>query len=874
MKTADQIRTDFIEFFKNKGHTEVLASPVIPFDDPTLLFTVAGMTQFKDIFLGTGKREYSRAVDSQKCIRAGGKHNDLDEVGKDSHHHSFFEMLGNWSFGDYYKKEAIAWAWELLTEVWKLPKERLYASVYTTDDEAEEIWRTVTDIDHSHISRHGDKDNFWSMGDVGPCGPCSEIHYDRGEEFCNKKDIPGHICEVNGDCDRIMEIWNLVFIQYNKDKDGKLHELPSKHVDTGMGFERICMILQNQDSNYHIDIFMKIIKAIEKITGTDYHKDDRGIPHRVIADHIRTLLFAISDGGLPSNEGRGYVLRRILRRASRFGTRLGMKEPFIYKVVPVVVEEMSHVFPEIKKYEKHAQNIIKAEENSFLKTLSKGIELFEDVVELCRKEDRTIIDGVAVFKLYDTFGFPVDLTAQMAEEIGFSVDFEGFEKEMKKQKDLSRKNKKFVVENKFDWIELNDAALTTFVGYQDLNGQSKIIKYYVDEKKSILKLVPDQSFFYAESGGQIGDRGFVKLKNEKLSVLDVEKDGEYFVIHVKFDSDKFMPRLLPDENSVLEQIVDRKFRNNCRIHHSATHLLQAAMKKVLGNHVAQSGSYVDNQLLRFDYSHYEKLTVDQIADVEDFVNKFIRMNLKITTEIVAIEEAKKRDVTALFGEKYGNVVRIVSMGDVSAELCGGTHAERTGDIGYFKLIEETSVAAGVRRIVAVCGEKAVELSREQQNLIGSMRESLVCKEEQVLERFEKLQTEKKELEKKIAALNEKLALSNLDKLLTEKREIKGISVVTAIVAVSDNKALKSMGEHLRNKLKSGIGLLGADLGGKVGLVCVVTDDLKNTYKAGTIISTAAKIVKGGGGGAPHIATAGGKDVSKLKEVMTCLEDLL
>ena len=869
MKSVNQIRQEFIDFFKSKDHTEVTAAPVIPFDDPTLLFTNAGMNQFKDIFLGTGKREYVRAADSQKCIRAGGKHNDLDEVGKDGHHHSFFEMLGNWSFGDYYKKEAIGWAWELLTEVWKLPKEKLHASVYTTDDESLKLWEEVTDIDRTHITRHGDKDNFWSMGDTGPCGPCSEIHYDRGEKFCNKKDVPGHVCEVNGDCDRIMEIWNLVFMQYDRDEKGNLHDLPARHVDTGMGLERVSMILQNTDSNYHTDIFMDLINEIEKLTSVKYQKGDEGIPFRVIADHIRTLGFAISDGGLPGNEGRGYVLRRILRRASRYGSKLGQNQPFIYKLADKLTEIMGEQFPELKKYKKHVANIIKAEETSFLKTLSKGISLFNEIADEKKNNDNKIIDGETSFRLYDTFGFPPDLTAQMAEEAGLTIDTEGFNREMDRQKQQSKKNKKFKADITIEWIELNSATESKFTGYDEPEGRSKIVKYFTDGKT--LKIVPETSYFYAESGGQVADKGTITIADTGLSVTDVQKDGEFIVISAGLPKNYALPPL--DDATILIQKADKIYRDGCRIHHSATHLLQSAMKIVLGDHIAQSGSYVDNRNLRFDYSHYEKLTDDQIEEVERIVNGFIRNNYIIETSVMPVAEAKKLNVTALFGEKYGDVVRVLTMGEVSAELCGGTHAVRTGDIGYFKIVTETSIAAGIRRIEAVCGEEAVLLARKQQFLTEYLKENLACKENQIRERVEKLFTEKRETEKELNNLKEKLALMESESLIQKVEEKDGIKFISEIVNIQDAKALKSMAEHLRSRLgENAVIMLGADLGGKVSLVCAVTDDIKNTCKAGVLVGAAAKIVGGGGGGAPHMATAGGKDVSRLAEAVKSVFD--
>ena len=875
-KTANEIRQEFIDFFKDKQHTEVLSSPVIPYDDPTILFTIAGMTQFKDVFLGEGKRDYSRAVNSQKCIRAGGKQNDLDEVGRDNYHHSFFEMLGNWSFGDYYKKEIIAWAWELLTEKWGLDKSKLFATVYTTDDDADNFWKSETDIAHVNISRH-EADNFWTMGDTGPCGPCSEIHYDRGESFCTQKEDPDHVCEVNGDCGRIIEIWNLVFIQYNRNKAGELLDLPKKHVDTGMGFERICSIIQEKDSNYHIDSFRKIIAKIEEVTGKKYHSDDRGIPFRVIADHMRALLFSISDGAIPSNEKRGYVLRRILRRAARFGFKLGMNETFLYKIIPTVSEVMKDAFPETEKYKKHAQNIVKAEEISFSRTLKKGIDLFNKIVEDLKSDNATnLITGTDAFKLYDTFGFPLDLTKQMAEEISFEIDEIGFNSEMKKQKELARKNKKFIAKENIEWIVTNENySKTEFVGYDKFEGDSKIVKYFIDNEKKILKVIPNKSYFYAESGGQVSDTGYLSISNVQYPISNIQKDANYFVISVKFKDNELPPL---DEETIITQNINLDFRNKCRKYHSATHLLHSAIKKVLGGTVTQSGSFVSDKTLRFDYSFYEKLKKEQIENIEFFVNDNISKNLEIITTVDSLENAKKKNVTALFGEKYGDTVRIVTIGNnVSSELCGGTHANRTGDIGYFKITVETSVASGVRRIEALCSTDAVKYAREQQFIVENLRESLVCKENMILERFNKLSLDKKNLEKEMISLNEKIAISQVEDLIKNKqKELNGVQYIAEVLEnVSDAKILKTMAEQARTKTATNtIILLAADIKDKASLVCAVTDDLKMQYKAGQIISNAAKIVGGGGGGAPHLATAGGKDITKLQDAIDVLKELL
>ncbi len=695
--TSNEIRKQFLDFFESKKHKIVESAPVVPFDDPTLLFINAGMNQFKDVFLGTGKRDYTRAADTQKCIRVSGKHNDLEEVGRDTYHHTFFEMLGNWSFGDYYKEEAVMWAWELLTEVWKLPKERLWATVYRTDDEAFEIWKSKTDINPKHILRFDEKDNFWEMGDTGPCGPCSEIHINLSDDLENA-DL------VNAGSPECIEIWNLVFIQYNRDSDGKLHELPSKHVDTGMGFERICAVLQGKDSNYGIDIFEALINKISELSSTKFEMEEDKIAMRVIADHVRALSFAIADGAVPSNDGRGYVLRRILRRAARYGRKLNLKEPFLYKIVATLVKKMSDTFPELKENQKNIEKIIKGEEEGFNATLDRGIELFEKIAEKVIEANQTIINGHDVFKLYDTFGFPVDLTNVMADEKGLSIDEKMFNELMSEQKDRARKSTKdktgtiSVKVETLDDFNIESKEPTEFAGYSELATKSKILGWK-NEEDSLL-IILDKSPFYVEAGGQISDTGKMIIDGKEFKIVDVTKIDNQ-VIHV-----------LDIENKVelnvgksIEVMVDKKRRWNIMRNHSVTHFLHAVLRSVLGTHVQQAGSYVGPDRLRFDFTHFEKVSADQIKEIEKIVNEKLRENLALNHhKNIPFEEAKKMGAMMFFGDKYGDKVNVVQFGDFTLEFCGGTHVQNSSQIGLFKIVSESSIASGVRRIEAVTGE--------------------------------------------------------------------------------------------------------------------------------------------------------------------------
>ena len=863
MKNSNVIRKEFIDFFVGKKHKAVRSAPVIPIDDPTLLFTNAGMNQFKNIFLGKSTADFARITDSQKCIRAGGKHNDLEEVGKDGYHHTFFEMLGNWSFGDYYKKEAISWAWELFTEVWKLPKDKLFATVHTSDNEAFELWKTETDIEPSHIEYHDDKDNFWEMGTSGPCGPCSEIHIDRGLEYCNLKDDKNHTCKVNGDCHRYIELWNLVFIQFFRDKSGKLSPLPNKFVDTGAGFERVVQVLQNKDSNYHTDLFMPIIEKISEMSGVKYLPDEKGTSHRVIADHIRALSFAIADGGMPSNEGRGYVLRRILRRAARHGRLLNFKQPFLHILVDSVVELMGEHFAELKEKQAHIKLIIKAEEERFNQTLDNGLAKFTEILA----QHTGKISGTDAFMLYDTFGFPFDLTQILAEEKALEVDESGFREEMEKQRQRARDAAKFEMDSENTvWTEFVPNSKTEFVGYDGLTGSAVIQKYCIDDKNKV-KIVLNKTPFYAESGGQAGDSGTLINEECKVEIYDVKKQDDVF-IHIG--------------NLISGEINSREFtatansrkRKDTARNHTATHILHKALKEILGDHVQQKGSLVNADHLRFDFTHFQQVSKAELDKVERLVNSKVRECLPVLTENQTIEEAKKNGATALFGEKYDENVRVVSTGDFSKELCGGTHLNFTGEIGLFKITSESSIAAGIRRIEAITGERAEKYVKVLENEFDEIGYLLNAKSASVSDKLQKLLAENKQLHIQFKSIKLKAAGNILDDIISKAKIVNDVKLATAVMKVSDQGNLRQIGDKLRDKLKSGIGVIAADVNGKAALLVIVTKDLTKIYHAGKIVGKMAEIVGGKGGGRPEMAMAGGKDISKLKEAVQRVPEIL
>lgn len=865
--TSQEIRNQFIQFFKDKNHKFVRSAGVVPFDDPTLLFTNAGMNQFKGIFLETEAADHPRAVNSQKCIRVSGKHNDLEEVGRDTYHHTFFEMLGNWSFGDYYKAEAIKWAWELFTEVWKIPKDKLYATVYQDDDEAFELWETLTDIPRNHILRFGNKDNFWEMGETGPCGPCSEIHVDIGGDPA----IDGSHPElgVNTDNPRFMELWNLVFIQYFRDENGDLTELPNKHVDTGAGLERVVAFLQGKDSNYDTDLFTPILDEISNLSGVKYHRDEQGMAHRVIADHVRMLTFSISDGALPSNEGRGYVLRRILRRAARYGRNLGMHDAFIYKLVPTVVAVMGDAYPELRERVAYIQKVIKSEEDSFSQTLDRGLQIFSSLVEETRSVGQEKLSGESIFKLYDTYGFPVDLTRLMAEEEGIGVDLPAFESLMNAQRDKARQATQFKQTNSQDsaWEMIQDGAHSEFLGYTHPQLDTSIAQVMKTDKKIFIILT--QTPFYAESGGQVGDTGRIYNAHMELQVLDTRRDGDSIVHETQLISGEF-------NTDPVIAVIDIKRRGHIIRNHSATHLLNAALRKILGDHVKQAGSLVDDQHLRFDFNHFEKMTAAELTEAERLVNAEIRKNTATNIRSMSFDEAKTEGALAFFGEKYGDEVRTVKFGEYSHELCGGAHVQATGDIGFFRIESEAAIAAGVRRIEAVTGEVAEEHARLERSAINELRHLLSSDVEELGLKAQHLLDEKKALEKQIKVLSFDQAASVLTNILGNSQLIQGVNVLSEVVEVSDTEALKDLGSELIRQMKSGLGVLGTVIDGSPYVVCVVSDDViaQHKLKAGDIVRELGQQLGGGGGGKPQLATAGGKDAAALDSVIAGVFDLI
>jgi alanyl-tRNA synthetase len=858
MIASKEIRNQFLRFFENKDHKIIPSAPVIPFDDPSLIFTNAGMNQFKDVFLGKGTREYKRFANTQKVIRVSGKHNDLEEVGHDTYHHTFFEMLGNWSFGDYYKAEAIQWAWELLTEIWKLPKERLWATVFNSDEESFELWKTGTNINPEHILKFGEKDNFWEMGETGPCGPCSEIHYNMSDNFND----PSYVNAGKPEC---IEIWNLVFIQYNRDENGNLSDLPQKHVDTGMGFERICAVLQNKSSNYDTDIFSPLIDKISQISGKKYLEEKEKIPMRVIADHIRALAFAIADGAAPGNEGRGYVLRRILRRAARYGRKLSLQKPFMFELVEVLVSTMGNIFPELANKKNHIKKIIKAEEENFNATLDRGIELFEQVIKEMESSKKKSIPGVVVFKLYDTYGFPVDLTNVMAQEKGFTIDEEGFNKLMDSQKQRAREAAK----EKLASINVNSGTLKSFelaeeedsefTGYDELRSEAKVIGHKKEKENELIIL--DKTPFYVEAGGQIDDHGKIITDKDQLNIVDVMKIDDK-IVHVASNESGYSLAL---GEEVIAQ-VDEKRRWDIMRNHTGTHFLHSALRNILGTHVHQAGSYVGPDRLRFDFTHYSKLSESEIKDIESLVNNELRKNLPlIHHKNIPFDEAKKMGALMFFGDKYGEKVNVVQFGDFSMEFCGGTHVSNSSEIGLFKIINESSIASGVRRIEAVTGtgiEKYIRYQLDQQKLSE--------------ERIGKLLEAKKKLEKELAELKFKDKVGQIDQIILNPGEVNGIKVYKGKVNAESMDELKSFGDELRSKIKNGVGALFAEIENKAAIVCIVSDDLikEKNFSAGEIVGELAKIVGGGGGGRLHLATAGGKDVARIPDAMKELENIV
>ena len=877
MLTGKQIRQMFIKYFEDKGHTHVASSSLVPYNDPTLLFTNAGMNQFKDVFLGLEKRDYTRATTSQKCVRAGGKHNDLDTVGRTARHHTFFEMLGNFSFGDYFKRDAIKNAWGFLTEELKLPIDKLYITIYNDDDEAHDLWRELTPVPEERIIRLGEKDNFWQMGETGPCGPCSEIHIDRGAEFaCNHPDgCALGVC----DCDRWLEIWNLVFMQYNRDENGVMTPLPRPSIDTGMGLERITSVMQNVSSNYDTDLIYPLIEKVEEISGKTYDRGQAGFPFRVIADHARSCTFLICDGVLPSNEGRGYVLRRILRRAVRFGKTLGIEGAFLYKFSAKVVELMGEDYPELAEKLSFIEKVIKTEEERFQMTLSDGIRIVNDNIARLKAEGKTEIDGATAFIFYDTYGFPIDLTQDMAEESGMTVDEKGFEEAMKAQRELSKKSKKDITAWDLAFTvkeQLGDLDKTEFIGYEQLSTETVLAGMIADGQKIeeaeegqevyvVLPVTP----FYAMSGGQAGDHGVISGATGKIVVDNTEKmpDGKY--VHHGVVSGTVVA------GETVTAQVDEAVRQATARNHTATHLLHKALQEVLGDHVHQAGSSVDAQRLRFDFSHMSAVTAEELAKVEAKVNEVILQAIPVNIFETGIEEAKKLGFTALFGEKYGDVVRCVQAGDYSMELCGGTHVANISQIGLFKIVSEGAVAAGVRRVEAVTGMGAYQYALQKEQLLAELGRTLKTPEKDLISRVEQLGAQNKELEKEIAQLHAAASKNQVDGLLNNVKEVNGVKLLACEVEAADMNSLRDMSDMFRDKLGSGVVVLGAKSESGVNLIVAATKDLtKQGIHAGNIIKEIAKVTGGGGGGRPDMAQAGGKDYTKLAEALAMAETLV
>jgi len=853
------IRRKFLEFFESKGHKIVPSAPLVLKNDPTLLFTNSGMVQFKDYFLGNAVPRNNRVADTQKCLRVSGKHNDLEDVGLDTYHHTMFEMLGNWSFGDYFKKDAIAWAWELLTEVYKLPKDKLYVTVFggdkgdglPVDEEAKQLWKQFTNDDH--ILHGNKKDNFWEMGETGPCGPCSEIHIDlRSDEEIKKK--PGREL-VNNDHPQVVEIWNLVFMEFNRKADGSLEKLPAQHVDTGMGFERLCMAIQGKTSNYDTDVFSPLIQFIAIHANVKYGDDVKtDVAIRVMADHIRAVAFAIADGQLPSNTGAGYVIRRILRRGVRYGfSYLNFKEPFIHRLVFLLANQLADVFPELNQQQDYVTRVVHEEEISFLRTLEKGLKRIETVSKT--------ISGEEAFELYDTFGFPFDLTSLIARERGFSVDEKGFTEEMAKQKSRSKID---AAKETGDWILVGDDVKTEFIGYDHLESVSKLVKYRKIKQKNreLFQLVLDKTPFYGESGGQVGDTGILEIGNEKIFVIDTKKENE-LIVH-------FTEKLPSNLDGVINASVNGSTRRLSMSNHSATHLLHAALRQVLGKHVEQKGSLVNDKILRFDFSHFAAMTEAEIFKVETIVNQKIRANIELNEQRnVPIEKAKSLGAMALFGEKYGEFVRVITFDSkFSVELCGGTHVPATGNIGLLKIVSESSVAAGVRRIEAVTSEGAYEFVN---NALAQLNEvkNLLKSPKDIAASVQTLIEEKHSLEKKLEIVNQERANHIKDVLAGKANKSNGHTLILEKVSVPTADALKNIAYALRNQYDDLLMILAADVEGKPQVSVMIGEKLMltNKFHAGNMVKELAKEIDGGGGGQPFFATAGGKNLSGLDAVI-------
>jgi alanyl-tRNA synthetase len=874
MMTGNEIRQSFLDYFSKQGHTVVKSSSLVPDKDPTLLFTNAGMVQFKNVFLGQERLPYSRAASSQKCLRISGKHNDLEAVGRDTYHHTFFEMLGNWSFGDYYKAEAIQWAWELLTKEWGLPKDKLWATVYLDDDEAAQLWVKISGLPMERIRRFGEKENFWEMGDTGPCGPCSEIHLDRGSEACDKWGSPGHECRVNGDCARYIELWNLVFIQYNRHEDRSLSELPAKHVDTGMGFERITAVLQKVLSNYDVDFMRDLTATTEKLSGRRYGADAMAdISFRVIDDHARAVSFLIADGVMPSNEGRGYVLRRLLRRAARHGRLIGLKEPFLHQVAATVVAAMGDAYPELRLETHRITEVIRAEEERFGETLDRGLVLLEDAVAKLKAEKRKTLPGNVAFKLYDTYGFPVDLTEDILSGEDMIVDQAGFTQLMDEQRTRGREARETAtMESR---IQLDQQVC--FTGYDRLEGESTVLAIYdngVGKQEAVegqeIEILTAETPFYGESGGQVGDRGTIQTaRGDLLEVVDTQHPTPQLTAH--------RARVKKGRVQVGDQVqlaVDPQHRQRTRLNHSATHILHAVLRRELGPHVRQAGSLVAPDRLRFDFHHSGPIPDEKLARIEAQVNQHVREDAGVTINEMNYQDALGAGALAFFGDKYGDRVRVVKIGDFSTELCGGTHVGRSGEIGLFKLPFESGVAAGVRRVEAFTGEGALELIGSYEQRLKEIGTLLRGSADDAVDKVKRLLERQKELEKEIERLRGQYEKDQISELLGKKQPVNGANMVVSRVDGLDAKQLRDVADQLKEKLGSGVVVLASASDANVNLVASVSKDLLKKFHAGNIVKELARMVGGGGGGRPDFAQAGGKEPGQIAAALKRAEELI
>ncbi len=871
--TGNEARKIFLEYFKKHNHHQVRSSSLVPQDDPTLLFVNAGMVQFKRVFTGDEKRDYSTAVTAQKCVRAGGKHNDLENVGYTARHHTFFEMLGNFSFGDYFKEKAIDFAWDLLTNGFGFDPDKLYVSVYKDDDEAYAIWRDQVGVPEERISRLGEEDNFWAMGDTGPCGPCSEIHIDRGKEFgC---DDPN--CAVGCDCDRWLELWNLVFMQFERSADGTMTPLPKPSIDTGLGLERIISVLQNVPTNFDTDLFIPIMERVGELAGKKRGESrEVEVAMKVIADHSRSSAFLICDGVLPSNEGRGYVLRRIMRRAIRYGRSIGLTKPFLHETVKTVFSIMDEAYPELKESAAFILNVVKNEEEKFLETLETGMKLLEATIEDLEKKNETVIPGDVIFKLYDTYGFPVDIIQDHVKETQISLDIAGFDAAMAEQKARSKSKKKFAGVGEAYKPLTSAGVKTAFRGYDAIEMESDLLIVVKDEAEiqtaaegDVIELVTSATVFYAESGGQTGDKGVFENAACTIEIDDTVKDPSGLFIHkgkvVKGSCKK---------GDTFTLKVDAALRRATAVNHSATHILHAALRKVLGDHVKQSGSLVTPERLRFDFTHFSAVTPEELYAIEAEVNRRICENHAVHVKEMGMDEAVRSGATALFEEKYGDVVRVVSQGEFSQELCGGTHTTATGDIGLFRILSEGGIASGVRRIEAVTGMAALETVHADQAAIEKVAGLVKGAKDDLVEKVEALLSEKKAVEKELASLKAKIASKSLDDIDDNIKEINGVKVLAKRVQIENPSQLRDLADKFKAKLGSGVLLLGAESNGKALLIAMVTDDLTKTYKAGSIVKTAAGIVGGGGGGRPDMAQAGGTKPEFLDKALASVYETI